>query len=94
MPPAAHSGSSTALGEALMKRRPRPGVWAAVSMAVRRQSRSNCIRRSVDSANANRASTESKDTPPIGRVRASCPMISPSASRTMGWNTARTPDSR
>ena len=49
-----------------MKRRPSPGVVAAVSMAVRRQRRSNCIRRSVDSANANRASTESKDTPPIG----------------------------
>ena len=76
-----------------MKRRPSPGVVAAVSMAVRRQSRSNCIRRSVDSANANRASTESKDTPPIGRVSASCPMICPSASLTMGWNTARTPDS-
>ena len=61
-------------------------------MAVRRQSRSNSISRSVDSANANSSSTESKETPPTGRVSASCPMICPSDSLTMGWNTARTSD--
>ena len=59
-------------------------------MAVRRQSRSKSMIRSVDSAKANSSSTESKDTPPTGRVSASCPMIWRSASRTMGWNTART----